>query len=152
LLNTIAKAQVTYDLGEVTTSINFNAPIVLLDSDDNEISNPYIKTNVNEVKVRVPVTMKKTLPLVAEYTATDLDKYEYFVKLLVNETEQTVVVVGDPDVISSMESVKVNVGDITGYTGGEFTVADMILDDGVWLFDESITSIKCTVDKKLITE
>ena len=150
LLNTISRAQVTYDLGDVTTSVNFNAPIVLLDSDDNEISNPYIKTNVNEVKVRVPVTMKKTLPLVAEYTASDLDKYEYFIKLFVNENDQTVVVVGDPDIISNMESVKINVGDITNYTDGEFTVADMNLDAGVTLFDESITSVKCTVDKKLI--
>ena len=153
LLNTISKAQVTYDLGDVTTSINFNAPIILLDGDGSEISNPYIRTNVNEVMVRVPVTMKKALPLVAEYTADDLDKYEYFIDLFAKENEHTITVTGDPDVISNMESVKVNLGDITGLQSGEIAVSEgVILDNGVKLWDESITTLKFTVEKKPVDQ
>ena len=144
ILESISHAQITYDLGAVSTSVNFNAPIVLVDEDGNEISNPYVKTDVNDVKVKVPVTKEKTLPLVASYEANDTDRFNYVVTF----EPQTVKVVGDPQLVDALTEVKVDIGNITNSQGGSVTTADKLeLPSNVKLADKSIKTVSYTVEK-----
>ena len=149
VLETIAGAKITYDLGAVTTSVNFNASIVLVDDEGNEIGNPYIKTDVTDVMVMVPVTMEKTLPLVAQYNANDTDRFTYEVKF----TPEAVKVTGDPRTVAEMIAVEVNVDDITNSPGGSVTTENnLILPEGVKLFDKSIKTVSYSVEKTEIPQ
>jgi hypothetical protein len=123
IIETIAGAEITYDLGTVTTSVNFNAAIVLVDSEGNEIGNPYIKTDVTDVMVMVPVTMEKTLPLVAHYVANDTDRFVYNVTF----SPESVKITGDPRTVAEMAAVEVNVDDITNSPGGSVTTENNLL-------------------------
>ena len=144
VIETIAGAEITYDLGSVTTSVNFNATVVLVDEDGNDIGNPYIKTDVADVMVKVPVTMEKTLPLVAHYTANDTDRFTYTVTF----TPATVKVTGDPRTVAEMTAVEVNVDDITNSPGGSVTTENnLILPENVKLFDKSIKTVSYLVEK-----
>ena len=144
VLETIAGARVRYDLGAVTTSVNFNSSIVLVDEAGDEIGNPYIKTDVSDVMVTVPVTMEKTLPLTARYTANDTDRFTYVVTF----TPETVKVTGDPRTVSEMMAVEVNVDDITNSPGGSVTTANnLILPENVRLVDKSIKTVSYSVQK-----
>lgn len=149
VLETIAGAKITYDLGAVTTSVNFNASIVLVDEEENEIGNPYIKTDVTDVMVMVPVTMEKTLPLVARYTANDTDRFTY----LVTFTPETVKVTGDPRTVAEMTALEVNVDDITNSPGGSVTTENnLILPENVKLLDKSLKTVSYLVEKTEIPQ
>lgn len=151
ILDTIVGAHINCNLGSVTTSVNVNAPIVLVDADNNEIVNPYIKTDVSEVMVKVPVTMERELPMEAVFTATDIDRYEYLVSLSVNESVHTLKVSGDPHIVSKMTSVKIDIGDITNASGGTVTLESSVkLETGVEIFDDSIKVVKYAIEKNPI--
>jgi len=144
VLDTIANAQITYDLGSVTTSVNFNSSIVLVDADGNEIGNPYIKTDVSDVMVKVPVTMEKTLQFVALYTANDTDRFAYKVSF----TPENAKVTGDPKTVAEMTGIEVNVDNITNSQGGSVTTANkLILPENVKLLDKGIKTVAYSVTK-----
>ena len=146
VLDEISHAQITYDLGTVTTSVTFNSTIKLVDLEGNEVSNPYIKTDVTDVMVKYPVTMEKILPLTPDYTATDADGYVYSVAF----EPQMIKVEGDPQTISAMKEVKVNVGDITHSRGGIVTVNKLELPVGVELQDKDLKTISYAVVKQAL--
>jgi hypothetical protein len=124
--------------------VNFNAAIVLVDSEGNEIGNPYIKTDVTDVMVMVPVTMEKTLPLVAHYVANDTDRFVYNVTF----SPEFVKVTGDPRTVAEMVAVEVNVDDITNSPGGSVTTENnLLLPENVKLLDKSIKTVSYTVEK-----
>ena len=144
ILEKIAGAKITYDLGSVTTSVNFNAEISLVDDEGNVISNPYIKTNVTEVMVNVPVTMEKILILSPLYEASDEERFAYSVSF----DPESVKVTGDPKVVSEMTEVKVEIGDITNSRGGSVTTANkLLLPENVKLSDKSIKTVSYEVAK-----
>ncbi len=149
LLDTIVCAEITYDLGAVTTSVNFNAAIVLVDEDGNSSGNPYIKTDVTDVMVKVPVTREKTLPLVAKYTANDTDRFEYVIVF----TPDSVKVTGDPVAVAGMTAVEVNVDDITNSRGGSVTTENnLLLPENVSLSDKGLKTISYSVEKTALEE
>ncbi len=144
ILETISHAKITYDLGTVTTSVNFNAHISLVDIEGNEIVNPYVKTDVSDAKVKVPVTKEKELPLVAEYTVNDADRFEYAVTF----EPQTVKVVGDPQIVDNMTEIKVDIGNITNSQGGSVITANKLaLPDDVKLANKEVKTVSYTVEK-----
>lgn len=144
ILETIAGAQITYDLGTVTTGVNFNSSIVLVDEEGSEVKNPYVKTDITDVMVKVPVTMEKTLPLAAHYTANDTDRFTYSVIF----TPETVKVTGDPRTVAEMTAVEVNVDDITNSQGGSVTTANnLMLPENVMMLDKSIKTVSYSVTK-----
>lgn len=147
ILDTITSAEITCDLGTVTTSVNFNSAIILVDADGNEIGNPYIRTDVGDVMVKVPVTMEKTLPFVAHYTATDTDRFEYSVTF----APASAVVTGDPRTVSEMTAIEVNIDNITNSQGGSVTATNnLILPENVKLADKGIKIVAYSVTKKAI--
>ena len=146
ILDEISYAQITNDLGTVTTSVTFNSTIKLVDSEGNEITNPYIKTDVTDVMVTYPVTMEKLLPLTPDYSASDDDSFNYSVTF----EPQMVRVEGDPQIISAMKEIKVNVGDITNTQGGTVTANKLELPDGVELHNKDLKTISYAVIKNAI--
>ena len=146
VLDEISHAKITYDLGTVTSSVTFNSTIKLVDAEENEIINPYIKTDVTDVMVIYPVTMEKILPLTPDYKVTDADKFNYSVAF----DPQMIKVEGDPQIISAMKDVKVNVGDITHSQGGVVTVNKLELPVGVELHDKEVKTIAYAVVKNAV--
>jgi len=118
-VESVAYAEVSYILGPITTSMNFRGPVTLYDAVGNKIENPYVKPEVNEMYVKVKVTQEKEVPFEAVFTAKDTDKYDY--KVIFNP--QGVVCVGDPLVMSQYNKARVDLGDLTYKTQGDFTVS-----------------------------
>ena len=141
-------AKVEYDLGTVTASTNFKASIKLCDGLGNEINNPYIKSSINEVMVKIKVTGEKSVSLLPEYTANDTDKYSYNVKL----TPDALVIVGDPAVLAKIEKITASLGDIKVKRSGSVRIdlstvsGDVTFEDG-----STVKTVSFSVEKKLLT-
>lgn len=118
----VAYAEVSYDLGSVTTSTNFKGAITLYDEVGNEIRNPYIKPAVSEVMVKIKVTTEKSVPIVAVFSAQDTAEYEYKVIFV----PETLTIVGDPLTVAGYEKLSVGLGDITNVSEGSFIVGTKI--------------------------
>ena len=121
-IENVAYAKVEYDLGTVTTSTTFKAPVRLFDDMGNEITNPYIKTAVGEVLVRLKVTGEKAVTLIPSYTVSDPESYNYSVAL----SPQTLTLVGDPAALNSVEKLTVYIGNITNKTSDKVNAATAV--------------------------
>ena len=140
----ISYARVEYDLGTVTTSTNFKAPITLCDDLGVEIVSQYIKASMNEITVKVKVTATAAIMLTPEYTASDGDAYDYKVTF----APESLTLVGDPAVISKLEKLTVKIGNITSLKNGAVGVHQVVLPDDVSLADgEETATISFTVEK-----
>ena len=134
-LDNVSRAKVVYDLGTVTTSTNFRAPIKLYDEDNNEVVNPYVKSAVGETAVKVKVTTEKLLTLVPSFSANDTDKFDYNVIL----TPGAVTVVGDPATVGSLETAQVMLGELSQSIKGSITAGSAIrLPEGVTFKDAEL--------------
>lgn len=140
----IEYAMVEYDLGTVTTSTNFKASIKLCDDLGNEVFNPYIKTSISEVAVKIKVTCESAVMLVPEYAVSDADQYEYNI---IFEPE-TITVVGDPSVVSKLDKITVKLGDVTKVQKGSVGIATINLPEGVSPVEEKNgKNVSYTVEK-----
>lgn len=144
ILSEISKAKITYDLGTVKSSVNFSSTITLVNRNGSEIVNPYIKTDVSSVEVRVPVTMEKMVSLAAKYSATDADKFNYAITF----HPMKINVMGDPNVIKGLSEIAVDIGDITGTNHDSIITANALrLPSGVTLVDNTLKTVSYTVQK-----
>ena len=141
ILEEIAAARVTYDIGTVTNTVTFISTIDLVNADGEKVENPYIKTDVSVVTVTIPVTMQKTLFLVAEYQADDQENFNYKIEF----TPATIEVVGDPKILATMSEIKIDVGNVTKSKGGSTNKIE--LPEGVELYGEELQKISFTVEK-----
>lgn len=101
LLDTIESAEVSLSLGKITKTATVSAPITLVDSDGQIVSNPYVKLAVSEAVVTVPVYFYKTLPLEVDY------KYGFFNPKTVNLTinPSSVKVKGEIDALDAVSRI-----------------------------------------------
>ena len=143
VLNDIYMAKITYDLGTVKTSVNFSSTITLVDKDGNEVVNPYVKTDVSSVEVKVPVTTDKVVSLVADYSATDAEQFNYNILF----EPYTVTVSGDPRILDELSVVNVALGDVTEVSSGEVTTNHIQLPTGVKLVNQDLKTVFYTVFK-----
>ena len=142
----IEYAKVEYDLGTITASTNFKAPIKLCDSLGNEITNPYIKSSVNEVTVKIKVTEERSFPIFAEFKASDTDKYDYKITFV----PETLTLVGDPAVLSKLEKLTANVGTVTVKKNGLVKIDLASVGSDVMFVDENRTeTVTFNVEKTL---
>ena len=146
VVDKIESAKVTCDIGTVTTSITVNSTIKLIDKEGNEIVNPYVKTNVTDVVVKYPVTMEKVLPLVPDYSADDADKFNYIITF----TPDIVKIEGDPQVISALKEIKVDLGSVTQSGEGTVAVDKLELPNGVNLYNTEIKDIAYSITKTAV--
>lgn len=90
-----------FDLGRVSKTLISTGKLVLVDQNNVEITNPYVKLQTTEVTVKFPVYTFKDVPLTVEY------KYGYY-----NDSNVTVTIEpsairikGDPDVLADIDSI-----------------------------------------------
>ena len=127
VLRTIDHAEASFDLGRVSKTLISTGKLTLVDANGNEINDPYVRLQTSEVTVRFPV-----------YIYCDFDlkvdtKYGYYdsTNSRITISPASIQVRGDPDVISSMDSVSLGQIDEKKITGDETKTMAIMLPDGV---------------------
>ena len=130
LLETIESAQVTVNLGDVTSSKTVNSEFTLVGADSAAVESPYISTDVKNVTVRVPVFLTRTLPLEVVYRYGFFDSSNCKVDIY----PSTVTVRGEVEVINSMDAFVASTVDEKFTQPGTYTAA-LTAPDGVTVTD-----------------
>ena len=142
----VSHALVKKDIGKITSGVKFNSNFTLVDKTGDEVTNPYVKTNVSEISVKVDVTAEKTVPISTIFTDPN-DKYVYTVLLEYNGAiVKNVRIVGDPEVVELYESIEMRINDIATATNGSFTLPD---DVAIYVGKNKISTISFTINKTL---
>ncbi len=98
IINSIKNAVAEADFGKITKSMNGTGTIKLYDAAGNVVTNPFIKTNVSSVNVRIPAYKQKYLKPVVRFTDDSIPA-EYF---NVSFSTETVKVQGEAEYIDSL--------------------------------------------------
>ena len=145
VVDTIEHALITKDLGTVTTGVKFNSKFSLIDNAGDEVSNPYVKTGVNEVSVSVKATLEKNVPLVADIKNYPNDNYDYsIVWEYYGEKVENVKIVGEPTTVSGYEIIKIEIDNVSSIKNGNVSLPD---DVSVYVGDNRISTISFRVVK-----
>ena len=122
VLDLIDCAALDFNLGNVTTSTTMVGTPRLADADGVSVSNPYVRCDIREISVNIPVETTKELRLVAAYSVRELMNV-----WAAEITPATVIVRGDPMLLAELGDIKVY--DISVGTGeGEYNVSNGVLD------------------------
>ena len=149
VVESIDHALVVRDLGTITTGVVFNSRFSLIDDSGDEVTNPYVKTNVSDVSVSVNVLLEKTVALRADYVQSADDKYTYKVTWLYDgQIVENVRIVGDPKYVAKYDPVlNLTVKSIADYPNGSVPMPE---DVSVYVGENKIRTISYTVTKELI--
>ncbi len=138
--NVTAKAKVNKTLSQSET---FDASLVLTDSEGEEISTENLEISSSNVKITVPISKKKTVPVKVDFSNTPKDFDKSSINAAVNHSEITII--GTPETVDKIKEVTLSPIDITTLTAktSSFEVSAK-LPEGVRMFD-SIESFVVTV-------
>lgn len=127
VLRTIDHAEASFDLGRVSKTLISTGKLTLVDANGNEINDPYVRLQTSEVTVRFPVYIYRDFDLKVD------TKYGYYdsANSRITISPASIQVRGDPDVISSMDSVSLGQIDEKKITGDETKTMAIMLPDGV---------------------
>ena len=145
----LAKVNKTLDVSET-----FDADIVLYDEQGNQISDEHLTLSINKVKVTVPISKTKTVPVLVDFTnlPNGFDKNSISYSL----NYSSVTVIGKPETVDKTESVILSPIDLTAVspTANSFDVSAK-LPEGVRLVDNiEYFNVKLNIDnysQKVIT-
>ena len=145
----LAKVNKTLDVSET-----FDADIVLYDEQGNQISDEHLTLSINKVKVTVPISKTKTVPVLVDFTnlPNGFDKNSISYSL----NYSSVTVIGKPETVDKTESVTLSPIDLTAVspTANSFDVSAK-LPEGVRLVDNiEYFNVKLNIDdysQKVIT-
>lgn len=145
--NVVARAKVDKVL---KVSETFDAEIVLYDKDDKEIDKKGLTINAQNLKVTVPISKKKTVPVKVSYA--NLPSGFDIKNLSATIDHPTVTIIGTPETIEKTNQITLSAIDIStiSKTSNKFDVSAK-LPDGVRIFD-NIEYFKVTVDAKNFAE
>ncbi len=109
-----AVADVNKTLSETTS---FNANLVFVDKDGNEIDSKNLNYNDQTIKITVPISKKRTLSVVPNF----INPPNYYKRNAVPCTlsEKSITVIGPPETIDSMNSVELEGIDFSDITSGK---------------------------------
>ena len=127
VLEKIKEARVNAQLGEITGSSTFTAPITIVDENGSKITSDYIVPSVANVIVRVDVFTDKTVPLVVSYKYGYINPKNISIKLSPGE----ITLRGDPALLAGIHSVVLPEIDETELTADKTKVVDVVLPEGV---------------------
>jgi hypothetical protein len=145
----LAKVNKTLDVSET-----FDADIVLYDEQGNQISDEHLTLSINKVKVTVPISKTKTVPVLVDFAnlPNGFDKISISYSL----NYSSVTVIGKPETVDKTESVTLSPIDLTAVspTANSFDVSAK-LPEGVRLVDNiEYFNVKLNIDdysQKVIT-
>ena len=149
VVDSIDHALVVRDLGTITTGVGFHSQLSLIDDSGDEVTNPYVKTNVTEVSVSVKVLIEKTVALKADYVQNADDKYTYKVTWYYDgQVVENVRIVGDPKYVAQYDPVlNLTVKSVADYPNGSVPLPE---DVSVYVGVNKIRTISYTVTKEPI--
>lgn len=120
-LDKVDRAQIDVNFGALNSSVEARGKIVLLDKNGNAVTNQYIKSNISEVIVTLPVYTYKTVELAVKQTyGTFTDNQLSFVI-----TPATISVKGEPELLRDLDEILVstiNEREIDGTRSYQFTI------------------------------
>ncbi|MBQ6847899.1 MAG: hypothetical protein IJO62_03165 [Clostridia bacterium] len=132
-----AEAAVNKTLSQSET---FDASIVLLDEDGEKISAENLQLSTNQVKITVPISKQKTVPVKVDFSNTPNGFNKGSIKSTVDHSEVTII--GTPETVDKIKEVTLSPIDITALSSAStsFEVSAK-LPEGVRLLDaiESFT-------------
>ncbi len=145
VINTIetvrAKASVNKALSQSET---FDASVVLLDEDDEEINTENLQLSVSSVKITVPISKKKTVPVAVDFSNTPQNFDKTSINATIDHSEVTVI--GTPETVDKINEISLSAIDVTTLSSKSQTFeVSAKLPEGVRLLD-SIESFEVTVD------
>lgn len=134
-VNKIASVVAVCDVNRVLSETeSFDADINLLDEEGKKISLQNITLNAENVKVKVPISKKKTVSVVADFTNFPEGFDEYSIKYSIDHPK--VDIIGSPEVIDKISKITLSAVDVSqiSLSNKEFDVTPK-LPDGVRLVD-----------------
>lgn len=145
VVETIDHALVVKDIGSVSEGVKFSSQFTLVDRVGEEITNPYIKTDVTGVAVSVKVMLEKVVPIKAVYTKEAGDLYDYEVAWTYSgENVETVKIMGDPNIVSGYECINIEISGIASVKNGNAALPSDVM---VYIGGEKVSTITYSVSK-----
>ena len=134
-LNQIASVVAVCDVNRVLSATEtFDAEINLFDENGKKISLENISLNAENVKVKVPISKKKTVSVVADFTNLPNGFDKSTIKYAVDHAK--VDIIGNPDVVDKITKINLSAIDVSqiSLSNKEFAVTPK-LPEGVRLVD-----------------
>lgn len=144
-VNKIASVVAVCDVNRVLSATEtFDAEIQLLDEDGKKISLENITVNSEEVKVKVPISKKKTVAVMADFSNLPIGFNKESVKYTIDHP--TVDIIGNPETVDKITKITLSAIDISKVSSKdkEFDVTPK-LPEGIRLID-NIETFKVTID------
>ncbi len=111
-VNKIAAAVAVCDVNRVLSETEtFDAEINLLDENGKKISLENISLNAENVKVKVPISKRKTVPVVADFTNLPKGFDESTIKYAVDHAN--VDIIGNPEIIDKISKIDLSAIDVS---------------------------------------
>ncbi len=128
----------------LSQSETFDASIILLDKNEEKINADNLQLSTNQVKITVPISKQKTVPVKVAFSNTPKDFDESSIKTTVDHSEVTII--GTPETVDKIKEVTLSPIDITALNSNStsFEVSAK-LPEGVRLLD-SIESFAVNVN------
>ncbi len=143
----IDHALIVKDLGVITTGVKFNSQFTLIDTSGDEVTNPYVKTDVTDVSVSVKAELEKFVSLEAHIKDAD-SKYKYTVTWKYDgEIIENVKVKGDPIIVSGFDSIIIEIPYDDIHPNGNVPLPEGF---EIYVGDNRIRTVYYTVVKELI--
>lgn len=135
IINTIDYAQISLELGEISSTVSAVGKVELVGHDGNTIDMRYVQPARTEIKVTVPVTTTKSVPLKVDYKNGYYSDKNVTVTLDPAEVELK----GDPVALDKIDSVNVATLDERRITSNVTQVYKLTPPDGTTVADGTET-------------
>lgn len=145
VINSIETVRATTQVNKtLSQSETFDASVLLLDKNQKEISQENLQLSTNQIKITVPISKKKVVPVKADFSNTPKDFDKSSIKATVNHTEVTII--GTPETVDKIKEVSLSPIDITTLTNNAQTFeVSAKLPEGVRMLD-AIESFEVSVN------
>ena len=145
LINSIDSVNAKVNVNKtLSSSETFDADIVLLDSEKRVIDTENLELSAEKVKITVPISKKKTVPVKVDFSNVPNGFDESSIKAKVNHSEITVI--GTPEAVDKINEIPLSPIDITSINSNssKFEVSAKF-PEGVRIF-ESVDSFVVTLN------
>ena len=135
IINTIDCAQISLDLGEISSTVSAVGKVELIGKDGNASDMRYVQPARSEIKVTVPVTTTKTVPLKVDYK----NGYYNDKNVTVTLDPASVELKGDPGTLEKIDSITVAILDERRITSNVMQVYKLTAPTGTTVADDTDT-------------
>lgn len=135
IINDISYAQISLELGNISSTASAVGKVELVGKDGGSVDMRYVQLTRSEIKVTVPVTTVKTVPLKVDYKNGFYNDSNVTVVL----DPATVELRGDPTTLDKLEAVNVATLDERRITSNVTQVYKLTLPEGTTVADDTET-------------